>query len=162
MSEVIRKVTNFIYNTKSKRKHFSESFPNEKIILCDASKAVKLKRDKNPEYGKEWVIAKRCALLISEKQIIAGNWNINISDIKEAEVIKFGTIYGKGMVLKINTNNNEYYQFGLQYNKVLEEQNIITINIKKQELKLSIFSLLIRLLALGFLLYYIITKFIFK
>ncbi|HBD94751.1 MAG: hypothetical protein A2015_01550 [Spirochaetes bacterium GWF1_31_7] len=162
MSEVIRKVTNFIYNTKSKRKKFVFSYPDEKIILCDAAKGVKLKNDKVPEYGKEWVIAKRCALLISEKQIIAGNWNINISDIKEAEVIKFGTIYGKGMVLKINTNNNEYYQFGLQYNKVLEEQNIITINIKKQELKLSIFSLLIRLLALGFLLYYIITKFIFK
>ena len=162
MSDLMRNITNFIYNTKSKRKHFSESFPNEKIILCDASKAVKLKRDKNPEYGKGWIVSERWSLIISDKQINAGNWIINNSDINNAELIKFKTIYGKAMVLKINTNNDEHYQFGLQYNKTLEKQDIFSIKISEQKLKLSLLSIMIRLVFFILLIYYLLEKLFLK
>ncbi|OHD07950.1 MAG: hypothetical protein A2086_01470 [Spirochaetes bacterium GWD1_27_9] len=162
MSDIIRKITNIIYNSNSIRKKYLLENPSEKIIMCDASKSVKLDEDKTPEYGKEWITAKRCVFIFSDKKIKAGKWEIPINQIDNAELIKFSTLYGKGMVLKISTIQNEYYQFGLQYNKEIENQNILNFKISEQKLKLSLFSIIIRIIAISFLIYYIITKFIIK
>jgi len=161
MSNFFRIISNLIYFTIITKRKYQKEHLDEKVILCDASKAVKLPINKDPEYGKEWITSRRCSFILSNKSIKAGDWNIHIHDISRTELIKFNSLYGKGMVLKIRTINDENYQFGMQYNKIIEEQKAIKINeIRDEKLKKSLFSKVIRMIAIGYIIYMVIDYFI--
>ncbi len=161
MNNLIRLLSNLIYFSFLTKKRYQKEHPDETVVLCDASKAVKLPVDKEPEYGREWVTSRRCSFLLSNKAIKAGNWTILLQDIAKTELIKFNYMYGKGMVLKVSTLNNENYQFGMQYNKAVEVQDFLELSeVREQRLKKSTLSMLLRVLAVGYILYVILDHFI--
>ena len=161
MNSFIRKLSNLLYLSAVTKKKYQKEHPDEKIILCDASKAIELSEDKDPEYGKEWITARRCSVIITDKTIVAGNWTIPLDDIDVSELIKFNSLVGKGMVLKVKTKNGKHYQFGMQYNKNLEKQNALTFDsIREGKIKKSLFSKVIRILALGYILYKVLEYFV--
>lgn len=85
-------------------------------------------------------------------------WKIPLKDIESAEMLLFGSLYGKGQVLKIRTHQGIHYQFGMQINPEWETQEVLPITFRQAKLRYSWFSLLIRLFLVGYLLYLFINS----
>lgn len=67
-------------------------------------------------------------------------------------------ILGKGFVLKIETKDNKFYQFGLQYDQAWINQNVLDFEVFDGKLSISFFSILVRVLVVLLIIVYLIQK----
>ena len=146
----------FIYGTQRVRRKYSASHPSETVVASDASKGIKTSENTDVQRGMNWVTSQRAVVLLTDKRITCGKWDIPLDDIEASELKKFNTIYGPGLVLKLSTKNQEHYQFGMQMNKEWTEQTVLPLTMEKTKVKFSPFSIIIRLLLVAYILYYLI------
>lgn len=137
-------------------KSFKKNNPNTKIVAYGATKARLLKNDEEIKYGLGWIFSRRGTLILTEDKLICNDWQILISDIKKASILKFQGFFSKGLVLKIKTKDNKNYHFGLIDDPVWENQNVLLFEIDTQKIKYSWFSILVRILLLIWLINFII------
>jgi hypothetical protein len=156
--EILKKITDFIYNTgKVKRKYLTD-YPDERILAADASKGIITKGNEEVQRNSAWITSQRAVLLLTNKRIKCGKWNIPLDNINAAQLAKIQTTFGPGQVLKIETKDQVNYQFGMQMNREWTEQTVLPLTLVNEKLKFSLFSLVIRLLLLGYLIYWIIAR----
>jgi len=146
----------FTYRTGRVRKKFGRDNPNEIVLAADASKGVITKEDQCIRHGANWVTSQRAVILLTDRRIICGKWVIPLVEISDAQLIK----YGSGHVLKIQTNNGKHYQFGMQANPEWTNQQILPLTLEKGQVKYSFFSIIVRLITLGCIIYLIYSRFI--
>ena len=144
-----------VYMTNRSRKKFELSNPNEKVLAADASKGIKTDKNQEIQYGLDWVTSQRAVILLTDKRITCGKWTIPIDTISTAQLIKLGS----GQVLKIQTEDGNNYQFGMQFNPEWTNQQILPLVIDKGKAKYSLFSIIIRLLLVVYLIYWLYRQF---
>lgn len=152
MDKILKALVDLFYGTNSKRKRF-ESQNNESVIAADASKGIITKQNDNITRGADWIISQRAVILLTEKQIVCGKWQIPIDNITNATLVKIKSLFGGGQVLKIDTKDNESYQFGMQVNDEWINQNTLHLTVENGKVKTSPFSWIIRIVAVGYLIY---------
>jgi len=155
MDKILKALVDLIYRTNSIRKRF-ESHYNEHVLVADASKGIVSRQNKEITRGANWVVSQRAVILLTEKQIVCGKWKIPIDNISNATLVNVKSLFGGGQVLKIDTKENESYQFGMQVNDEWIIQKVLKLNVENGKIKTSTFSWIIRIVAIGYLLYLIL------
>ena len=156
--EILKKITDFIYGTEQIKLKFLTDHRDEKVLAADASKGIMTKEKNEVKRGFDWVTSQRAVVLLTDKRIKCGQWDIPLEIIKNAELVKIHTTFGPGQVLKITTNEQDNFQFGMQMNKEWTEQKVLPLTLEKEKLKNSLFSIIIRLILVGYIIYWIIGK----
>ncbi|MCI2230405.1 hypothetical protein MC378_14595 [Polaribacter sp. MSW13] len=155
----MKSLVDFIYGTNRLRVKYELSNPNEKVFASDASKGIITNSNKDIVRGTNWVTSQRAVVMLTNSKIICGKWNIPINEIQSSQLIKINSLFGGGVVLKIQTGNNENYQFGMQINPEWIEQKVLPLTFENGKVKYSIFSIIIRILAIGYLINWAYNKF---
>lgn len=153
INKLMKALVDFIYGTSRFRKKYQQFNPTDKVLAGDASKTIITDQDEDVTKGVNWVKAKRAVLLLTESKIICGNWEIPIEEIKSAQLLKLSSLLADGMVLKIQTLEDINYQFGMQLNPEWMNQKILPLKLEKTKIKYSIYSIVVRIIAVGYLLY---------
>jgi hypothetical protein len=156
--EILKKITDFIYGTGRVRLKFSTDNPNERVLAADASKGIMTKENNEIKRGFDWTTSQRAVLLLTNKRLKCGEWDIPLEKIDSAELVKINTTFGPGQVLKITTNDQDNFQFGMQMNQEWTKQSALPLTLEKGKLKYSLYSIIIRLILVGYIIYWIIEK----
>lgn len=157
MDKILKAFVDLIYGTNFKRKRF-ESQNNEKVIAADASKGIITKQNSDITRGADWIVSQRAVILLTEKRVVCGKWQIPIDNISNATLVKIKSLLGGGQVLKIDTKDNESYQFGMQVNDDWINQKALNLTVENGKVKASTFSWIIRIVAVGYLIYLLLQK----
>jgi len=160
MNKILKGLVDLIYGTGRVRKKFEINNPTEKVLAADASKGIVTTSNQDIKRGLDWVTSQRAILMLTDKKIICGKWIIPIDTISTAQLIKIKSLFGGGQVLKVQTTDGKNYQFGMQVNPEWTNQELLPLTIEKGQVKHSAFSILIRLIIVGYLIYWIYKRFI--
>lgn len=155
---MLNTLNNILFGSFIKIKRFKRNFPHEKILMNAATKAILSPQENNLERSAKWITSRRGILILSEKRLLCGDWEIELQDIVEAELIEIRSLFMKGLVLKIKDNQDRHFQFGLNYDKKwleTDSQDLLGVNLKKGKMGYSPFSIIIRLIAFLSLFYII-------
>ena len=155
---ILKKITDFIYRTDRVKREFLANNPTEKLIAADASKGIMSNENSEIQRGMDWVTSQRAVVLLTNKRIKCGKWDIPLENIESAKLIKIKTTSGPGQVLKIATIDNQNYQFGMQLNNEWIEQKTLPLTVEQGKVRYSLFSIVIRLILIGYIIYWIIGK----
>jgi hypothetical protein len=153
---MIKFLMNLLYLVPLKVKRLKRKNPDIEVFAAGAAKARKIKGDHKPRYEFGWAAARRSVLILASDGLHCGNWFVPLNTISEATLIKVAG----GAVLKVSTTDEKYYQFGLQYDPAWEEQSVLPVKIERTELKYSVISLIVRLIAVGVLIWSVINDFV--
>jgi len=154
----MKSLVDLIYGTSRKKKKYKSSNENDKVFASGASKGIITNGNVDITKGTNWVNSQRAIILLTKSRIICGKWIIPIEEIESSELLKISSLLGDGMVLKIQTKDHINYQFGMQFNPECTEQQILPLNLVKSKIKYSPFSIIVRLVALGYLIFWIYNK----
>ena len=148
-----RLIVNIIYLVPLKVRIFSARHAGETIQAAGASKAISLSEDQQVTRGYKWIVSKRAALILSNKRLACGSWNIELSQIVEAKLIKLRSMLGTGLVLKVRTNQGKHYQFGLQYDQKWFDQKVLPMVVEDGKIMSSTSSKIFRLVVWVYITY---------
>ncbi|MEO0727634.1 MAG: hypothetical protein AAFZ63_24035 [Bacteroidota bacterium] len=148
-----KQITDFIYGTNRVRRKYEAKYPGETVLAADACKGTRVKGDGEIKRGANWVVSKRAVLILTNKNIVCGDWLIKLDDIEKATLVFFDSFWGAGQVLQIKTKEQLHFQFGMQRNPAWDGQNVLPLTIETGKLKYSWFSIIVRVLAIAYLLY---------
>lgn len=121
--------------------NYSRDNPTERILAADGSKGITTKGDKGIERGLDWVTSQRAVVLLTDKKIKCGQWVIPLEKIETAQLLKINSLFGQGQVLKLKTEDDNHYQFGMQFNPEWINQNVLPLTFEQGQVKTSTFSL---------------------
>lgn len=162
INQVLKTIVDLIYGVGKIRRKFETAHPAEKVLASDASKGIVTTSNQTIERGTDWVTSQRAVILLTERQISCGKWSIPLSSISTAQLIKFNSLFGSGQVLKIETTDDKYYQFGMQLNPEWTNQQALPLTLEKGEVKHSALSIISRIVLVSYLIYWIYERFIIK
>lgn len=149
-----------VYGTGRARRKYEQSNPNEKVLAADASKGIITSQDQGITRGTDWVTSQRAVLMLTSSKLVCGKWTIPIEQIQSTQLLKFRSLFGDGAVLKVQATDGTNYQFGMQINPEWVEQQVIPLSYEKAQIKHSPFSIAVRVIAIGYLIYWIYERFI--
>ena len=98
--------------------------------------------------------------MLTDKKIVCGKWTIPLDTISIAQLIKINSLFGDGQVLKVQTTDDKNFQFGMQLNPEWTNQQRLPLTLEKGQVKYSAFSIIVRVIAVGYLIYWIYERFI--
>jgi hypothetical protein len=156
INNLLKGVVDFMYGVGRVKKNYSIAHPDERILAADGSKGIMTHSDQAITRGIDWVTSQRAVVILTDKRIRSGKWNIPIENIEQARLLKIGSLFGAGQVLKIQTKDNQHFQFGMQLNPEWTNQQILPLTLEKGEVRYSIFSIIVRVIAVGYLIYWLI------
>lgn len=151
LNTLLKGLVDLIYGTGRAKRKYEKANPGETVFASDASKGIITSQEQGVTRGSKWIKAQRAVVMLTNTKIICGKWSIPIDEIQSSELLKFNSLIGGGAVLKIQTTEGVNYQFGMQINPEWIEQDILPLNFEKTNIKQSAFSLVIRVLAIGYL-----------
>lgn len=160
INRIFKGFVDLIYGTGRVRRKFERENPCEKVLAADASKGIATIDNQDIQRGLDWVTSQRAVVLLTDKKIICGKWIIPLDTISTAQLIKINSLFGSGQVLKVQTTNGEHYQFGMQINPEWTRQQRLPLTFEKGQVKNSAFSIIIRIIAAGYLLYWLFENYI--
>lgn len=160
INQLLKGLVDLIYGTGRARRKFERDNPNEKVIAADASKGIVTTTNQEIRRGLDWVTSQRAVVMLTDKKIICGKWIIPFDTIATAQLIKTNSLFGGGQVLKIQTADDKNYQFGMQLNPKWTNQQQLKLTLEKGQVKHSPFSIIVRLIAVGYLIYWLYERFI--
>jgi len=149
LDKLMKWLVDLVYMTGRARRKFEHANPDEEVLAADASKGIITKETQDIRRGLNWVTSQRAVIMLTDKKIVCGKWTIPLETIASAQLIK----YGSGQVLKILTEDGTNYQFGMQVNPEWTNQQILPLMLDKGSIKYSSFSIIVRLLLLGYIIY---------
>jgi len=158
LDKMMKGLTDLVYMTGRVRRKFELDNPNEKVLAADASKGIVTEKNQDIQRGLDWVTSQRAVILLTDKKIICGKWIISLGAISTAQLLKFGS----GQVLKIQTEDGKNYQFGMQINPEWTNQQILPLTLEIAKVKYSFFSIIVRVILFGYLIYWFYERFVAK
>ncbi|SFU70864.1 hypothetical protein SAMN05216364_10844, partial [Porphyromonadaceae bacterium KHP3R9] len=160
INQLLKGLVDLIYGTGRVRRKFELENLNEKVLAADASKGIVTTTNQDIQRGLDWVTSQRAVVLLTDKKLICGKWTIPLDNIASAQLVKINSIFGGGQVLKVQTTDEKNYQFGMQLNPEWTSQQRLPLTLEKGQVKNSAFSIIVRLFAVGYLIYWIYERFI--
>jgi hypothetical protein len=159
INKLLKGLVDLIYGVGRVKTNYLRTNPTEKILAADGSKGITTKGDKGIERGLDWVTSQRAVVLLTDKKIKCGQWDIPLENIETAQLLKINSLFGPGQVLKLKTMDDIHYQFGMQFNPEWTNQNVLPLTIEQGQVKTSTFSLIIRLILVGYIIYWLLGTF---
>ena len=153
-------LVDLIYGTERVRRKYEETNPDEKVVAADAAKGIITNQDQAITRGTDWITSQRAIVLLTSKRVVCGKWKIPIEQIQSSQLLKFRSLFGEGAVLKLQTVDGTNYQFGMQINPEWTEQQIIPLTYEQAKIKHSAFSVIVRIVAIGYLIYWAYERFL--
>ena len=160
INQILKGLVDIIYGTRRVRRKFELDNPNEKVLTADASKGIIITTNQDIQRGVDWVTSQRAVVMLTDKKIVCGKWTIPLETISTAQLIKINSLFGDGQVLKVQTTDDKNFQFGMQFNPEWTNQQRLPLTLEKGQVKHSEFSIIVRVIAVGFLIYWIYERFI--
>jgi hypothetical protein len=155
INKLLKGLVDLIYGVGRVKSNYSRANPTERILAADGSKGITTKGDKGIERGLEWVTSQRAVVLLTDKKIKCGQWDIPLENIETAQLLKINSLFGPGQVLKLKTKDDNHYQFGMQFSPEWTNQNVLPLTLEQGQVKTSIFSWILRLILVVYLLYWL-------
>ena len=160
INKLMKGLVDLIYGTgRIKSKYLNEN-PTETILAADGSKGIVTTDNENIQRGLDWVTSQRAVVLLTDKKLICGKWIIPLENIKAVQLLKIHSLFGAGQVLKVQTDTEENFQFGMQINPEWTKQQALPLTLEKGQVKNSAFSIIVRLVLIGYLIYWLYERFI--
>jgi hypothetical protein len=159
INKLLKGLVDLIYGVGRVKTDYLRTNPTEKILAADGSKGITTKGDKGIERGLDWVTSQRAVVLLTDKKIKCGQWDIPLENIETAQLLKINSLFGPGQVLKLKTMDDIHYQFGMQFNPEWTNQNVLPLTIEQGQVKTSTFSLIMRLILVGYIIYWLLGTF---
>jgi len=156
INQALKALVDLIYGTKRVKRKYEMDHPGEKVLAADASKGIVATSNQDITRGLDWVTAQRAVVLLTENKIVCGKWIIPLDTISAAQLIQVNG----GQVLKIQTTDDKNYQFGMQSNPEWKNQQRFPLTVETGKIKYSPFSIIVRLIVAGYLIYWIYERFI--
>jgi hypothetical protein len=160
INQLLKGLVDLIFGTGRVRRKFERDNPNEKVLAADASKGIVTTTNQDVQRGLDWVTSQRAVVLLTDKKIICGKWTIPLDTIATAQLLKINSLFVDGQVLKVQTKDDKNYQFGMQLNPEWTVQQKLPLTLEKGQVKHSAFSVIVRLIAVGYLIYWFYERFI--
>lgn len=160
INQLLKGLVDLIYGTGRVRRKFEQANPNEKVLAADASKVIVTTTNQDIQRGLDWVTSQRAVVLLTENKIVCGKWSISLDEITTAQLLKIKSLFGGGQVLKVQTTDDKNYQFGMQLNPEWINQQRLPLTFEKRQVKHSAFSIIVRLIVIGYLIYWLYERFI--
>jgi hypothetical protein len=160
LNKLMKGFVDLIYGTGRVRRKYEQTNPDEKVLAADASKGIITNHDQGITRGADWVTSQRAVLLLTSNKVVCGKWTIPIEQIQSTQLLKFRSLFGDGAVLKLQTVDGTNYQFGMQINPEWIDQQVIPLTYEQTKIKHSPFSIAIRVIAVGYLIYWAYERFI--
>jgi hypothetical protein len=116
------------------------------------------KESGNPKHSHNWIFSKRATFKIFDDHIECGSWTFSLNDISNCILFKSKHLFFTATVLQFESNGKTF-QFG--FNPWAKPEQYLKLNYKEEQVKFgfSTFSIVIRILAVVYLLFYIWKKF---
>ncbi len=159
INQLLKGFVDIIYGTGRARQKFELENPNEKVLAADASKGIVTTTNQDIQRGLDWVTSQRAVVMLTEKKIICGKWTIPLDTISTAQLLKINSLFGGGQVLKVRTADDRNFQFGMQLNPEWTNQHLLPLTLEKGQVKNSAFSIVVRIIAIGYLIYWLYERF---
>ena len=106
-------------------------------------------------HSQNWVMARRAILQVWSDRLICGDWIIPYDAIREAVLFSIrSTFFIPGYILKVRTDDRTY-QFGLNAGRFWRGDLPFPVSRERGRLAYSPFSLIVRLVLLGYVIYYV-------
>jgi hypothetical protein len=160
LNKLMKEFVDLLYGTARIRRNYEESNPDEKVLAADASKGIVTIGKTDVVRGATWVTSQRSVLMLTNSKIICGKWTIPIDEIQSTQLLEVTSIFGDGAVLKVQTKHGKNYQFGMQVNPEWTQQQVVPLRPEKAKVKNSVFSIVVRVAAIGYILYWLYGKFV--
>jgi hypothetical protein len=136
-------------------RRFKNKNPDQQVFAAGATKARKMASESRIRFEPGWITSRRAALILTNDRLVCGSWEIPLTSIVSADLLRFRSLFGGGCVLKISTDS-DHYQFGLQYDPAWEEQTALKVTVTDEKIEYSIFSIVLRIIVLIILVRYIL------
>ncbi len=153
INQISKGLVDIIYGTGRKRRKFELDNPNEKVLAADASKSIVTTKNQDIQLGVDWVTSQREVVMLTNKKIVCGKWTIPFDTISTTQLIKINSLFGDGQVLKVQTSDDKNFQFGMQLNPEWTNQQRLPLTLEKGQVNHSAFSIIVRVVAVGYLIY---------
>ncbi len=160
VNKLLKGFVDLIYGTGRVRRRFELDNPNEKVLASDASKGIVTTTNQDIQRGLDWVTSQRAVVLLTDKKIVCGKWTIPLDTISTAQLLKINSLFGGGQILKIRTMDDRNYQFGMQLNPEWTSQQILSLTLEKGQVKHSAYSIIVRLVVVGYIIYWLYERFV--
>lgn len=160
INQLMKGLVDLIYGTGRVRRKYQNENPTETVLAADGSKGIVTTENQEIQRGLDWVTSQRAIVMLTDKNIICGKWTIPLTNIATAQLLKINSLFGGGQVLKIQTKDNKNYQFGMQLSQEWTTQQVLPLTLEKGQVKYSAFSIIVRLIAVGYLIYWLYERFI--
>jgi hypothetical protein len=160
INQLLKGLVDLLYGTERVRRKFELDNPSEKVLAADGSKGIVTTTNQNIQRGLDWVTSQRSVVMLTEKKIVCGKWTIPLNTIATAQLVEINSLFGSGQVLKVQTIDDGNYQFGMQLNPEWTNQQQLPMTLEKGQVKYSPFSIIVRLVAVGYLIYWLYERFI--
>lgn len=155
LNQILKGLVDLVYGTGRVRRKFEQNNPNEKVLAADASKGIVTATNQDIQRGLDWVTSQRAVVLLTDKKLVCGKWTIPLETISKAQLLKINSLFGGGQVLKVQTTEDKNYQFGMQLNPEWTNQQLLPLTFEKEKVKHSAFSIIARLIVVGYLIYWL-------
>jgi hypothetical protein len=156
LNKLLKGLVDLIYGVGRTKANYLKNNPSEKILAADGSKGITTKGDEGIERGLDWVTSQRAVVLLTDKKVKCGQWDIPLENIASAQLLKINSVFGPGQVLKLKTKDDTHYQFGMQFNPEWTDQKVMPLKLEKGQVKTSTFSLVVRLILIGYIIYWLL------
>lgn len=153
---IFKTLLDFIYGTKRISENFSLEYPDDQILATDASKGTLTKGNQDVKRGLHWAISQRAVIILTDKRIKSGKWNIPLDNIQKAQLVNVKTIFGAGQILKLETKDMENFQFGMPSNAEWTRQKALPLTVELGKIKDTILSFIVRLILIAVVAYWIL------
>ena len=160
INQLPKGLVDLIYGTGRVRRKFELDNPSVKVLAADASKGIATTTNQDIQRGLDWVTSQRAVVMLTDKNIICGKWTIPLDTVLTAQLLKINSLFGGGQVLKVQTTDDKNYQFGIQLNPEWTNQQRLPLTLEKGHVKNSVFSIIVRLIVVGYLIYWLYERFI--
>lgn len=159
INKLLKGLVDLLYGVERAKTNYARANPTEKILAADGSKGITTKGEKEIERGLDWVTSQRAVVLLTNKKIKCGQWEIPLENIETAQLLKIRSLFGPGQVLRVKTKDGSHYQFGMQLNPEWANQNALPLTIEHGQIKTSTLSLIMILILVGNVIYWLLEVF---
>lgn len=150
---------NLLYFVPLKVRQFKANEPDAQVLVAGATKARQFDKDVTVQREAGWMTARRGALILTDQKLVCGSWQIPLSSVNKAVLLRVKTFFVKALVLKVSTADGHHYQFGLQYDPLWETQTALNLTIEESKIKYSGFSIALRVILAGWVIWLLIRWF---
>ncbi len=158
-NRLLKGFVDLVYGTQRVKRRYERDNPTEHVLAAGASKSIMTTASQDVQRGYEWVKSRRAVLLLTNQNLVCGKLVIPLDSITTAQMLEIDSLIGGGQVLKIQTMEGQNYQFGMQANPEWNTQQRLPLTFVKGRVKHSAFSVIVRLLAVGYLMYWLFVRF---